>query len=82
VDGWLRGKLAYELEQLPRREGNGTGLSYRRRNGDAHRHFQIGCRHLETIRPRVDEDVGQDGERLPWLDDVLDKLQSPQEWFA
>jgi hypothetical protein len=52
---------------------------HRRRYRHARSDLEVRGREAQALGPRLDQHVGQDRQRLAWLDDVLQKLQSTQQ---
>ncbi len=53
-----------------------------RRDGHAGADLEIGGGHADGLVVALQQDVGEDGQRLPRLDDVLDHLDAAEERLA
>ena len=78
----LRGQLAHELHQLPRGQRDGARPVDRPRHRHSRADLEIRGREAEPALPGLDQNVGQDRQRLARLDDVLQELQCTQQWLA
>ena len=78
----LRRQLTDELDQLARGQRDGAALGHGAGNGDPGADLEIGGREAQPVLPGLDQDVGQNRERLARLDDVLQELECAQERLA
>ena len=76
------GQLAHELHELPRGQRDRARPGDRPRHRDARADLEVRGREAEPSLPSLDQDVGQDRQRLARLDDVLQELQCTQQWLA
>jgi len=74
-----RRQLLHDLHELAGRYRDGARLHHLGRSGHPHADLEVGRGHSQRVALGFQQHVGQDRQRLPWLDHVVGHLQPPHE---